>query len=132
MVADYKNPPPRRFVKVDGEVLKEVRRWGSFNIIDSGKRFKIKKLIVKPGKRLSLQRHYHRAEHWIVIVGTVIVTKGSEEILLTEDQSIYIPINTVHRLYNPGKIDLEIVEVQTGTYLEEDDIVRLEDDYERK
>lgn len=110
----------------------EERPWGSFEVITDGKRYKVKKIIVKPGRKLSLQRHYHRAEHWVVTVGTAIVTKGEEEILLTEDQSIYISMNTTHRLYNPGKINLEIIEVQTGTYLEEDDIIRLEDDYERK
>jgi len=109
----------------------EERPWGSFEVLDEFKRFKVKKITVKPSKKLSLQRHYHRAEHWVVVVGTAIVTKGEEEILVTEDQSIYIPVNTVHRLYNPGKIDLEIIEIQTGSYLEEDDIIRLKDDYER-
>jgi mannose-6-phosphate isomerase-like protein (cupin superfamily) len=87
--------------------------------------------VVKPGRSLSLQKHHHRAEHWVVVSGTARVTRGDDTILLSENQSTYIPLGTVHRLENPGMIDLEIIEVQSGTYLGEDDIVRLEDTYGR-
>ena len=110
---------------------KVYRPWGSYQSIDSEPRFKVKRIRVDPGASISLQLHHHRAEHWIVVTGTAIVTKGDEQVLLTENQSVYIPLGTKHRLENPGKIPLEIVEVQTGSYLEEDDIVRFEDVYGR-
>lgn len=94
-------------------------------------RFQVKRIIVKPGASLSLQMHHHRAEHWVVVKGTARVTCGDEVRLLTEDQSTYIPLGTAHRLENPGRIDLEIIEVQSGSYLGEDDIVRFEDHYGR-
>ena len=93
--------------------------------------FQVKRIIVQPGQTLSLQKHFHRAEHWIVVKGTAEVTRGEDVFSLTEDQSTYIPLGTVHRLANPGKIPLELIEVQSGSYLGEDDIVRFEDVYGR-
>ena len=108
------------------------RPWGSYEGVDQGERFQVKRITVKPGASLSLQMHHHRAEHWIVVRGTARVTKGDEVFLLSENQSTYIPIGVVHRLENPGTLPLEIIEVQSGAYLGEDDIVRFEDDYGRK
>jgi mannose-1-phosphate guanylyltransferase/mannose-6-phosphate isomerase len=110
---------------------KVARPWGWYDRIDSGDRFQVKRIGVKPGASLSLQKHHHRAEHWIVVAGTAQVTRGEETFLLSENQSTYIPIGEVHRLTNPGKVLLEMIEVQSGTYLGEDDIVRLEDVYGR-
>jgi len=107
------------------------RPWGWYDSIDAGPRFQVKRIMVKPGASLSLQKHHHRAEHWIVVTGTAEVTNGDQVILLTENQSTYIPLGTVHRLANPGKVPLEIIEVQSGSYLGEDDIVRFEDTYGR-
>ena len=107
------------------------RPWGWYDSIDSGPRFQVKRIMVKPGASLSLQKHHHRAEHWIVVSGTAEVTNGEQVILLTENQSTYIPLGQVHRLANPGKVPLEIIEVQSGSYLGEDDIVRFEDHYGR-
>ena len=107
------------------------RPWGSYEGIDAGERFQVKRISVKPGESLSLQMHHHRAEHWIVVSGTAIVTKGEEEIMLSENQSTYIPLGVTHRLVNPGTIPLELIEVQSGSYLGEDDIVRFEDVYNR-
>jgi mannose-1-phosphate guanylyltransferase/mannose-6-phosphate isomerase len=107
------------------------RPWGWYDSIDSGSRFQVKRIMVKPGASLSLQMHHHRAEHWIVVSGTAEVTNGENVILLTENQSTYIPLGTTHRLANPGKVPLEIIEVQSGSYLGEDDIVRFEDTYGR-
>ncbi len=107
------------------------RPWGYYDSIDNGSRFQVKRIVVKPGASLSLQMHHHRAEHWIVVSGTARVTRGDEIIMLSENQSTYIPLGTVHRLENPGVIDLEMIEVQSGSYLGEDDIVRLEDNYGR-
>ena len=107
------------------------RPWGSYHTVDAGDRFQVKRLVVKPGARLSLQMHHHRAEHWVVVRGTARITRGNDEVLLTENQSTYIPLGTVHRLENPGKIPLHLIEVQSGAYLGEDDIVRLEDSYGR-
>lgn len=111
---------------------KDTRPWGKFETIDLGPRHRVKKITVKPEGVLSLQRHYHRAEHWVVISGTALIVKGNEELMLTENQSAYIEPYEVHRLVNPGKIPLEIIEVQTGSYLGEDDIERLEDVYGRE
>ena len=108
-----------------------ARPWGVYDSIDAGARFQVKRIVVKPGARLSLQKHHHRAEHWIVVSGTAEVTNGNEVMLLSENQSTYIPLGQVHRLANPGKVPLEIIEVQSGAYLGEDDIVRLEDAYGR-
>ncbi|MDQ1315552.1 MAG: mannose-phosphate guanylyltransferase / mannose-6-phosphate isomerase [Pseudomonadota bacterium] len=113
-------------------VHKQVYRpWGWYEGIDEGERFQVKRIMVKPGEKLSLQMHHHRAEHWIVVSGTARVTRDDEVELLTENQSTYIPLGTSHRLENPGKIDLHMIEVQSGTYLGEDDIVRFEDVYLR-
>jgi mannose-1-phosphate guanylyltransferase/mannose-6-phosphate isomerase len=108
------------------------RPWGSYDSIDSGDRFQVKRLSVKPGACMSLQLHHHRAEHWIVVAGTARITRGDEVFLLEENQSTYIPLGTRHRIENPGKIPLHIIEVQSGTYLGEDDIVRFEDRYGRE
>jgi len=108
------------------------RPWGWYDSIDSGPRFQVKRIMVKPGASLSLQKHHHRAEHWIVVSGTAEVTNGDKVILLTENQSTYIPLGEVHRLANPGKVPLEIIEVQSGSYLGEDDIVRYDDTYGRQ
>jgi len=110
---------------------KVFRPWGSYEGIDASDRFQVKRITVNPGSVLSLQMHHHRAEHWIVVRGTAKVTKGDETFLLTEDQSTYIPMGTVHRLENPGVIPLDLIEVQTGSYLGEDDIIRFEDLYGR-
>ena len=108
------------------------RPWGYYQSIDTGPRYQVKRIVVKPGERLSLQKHYHRAEHWVVVQGTAEVQRDDERILVHENESIYLPIGCVHRLGNPGKINLELIEVQTGSYLGEDDIVRLEDVYNRE
>ena len=110
---------------------KVYRPWGAYDSIDNGSRFQVKRITVKPGATLSLQMHHHRAEHWIVVSGTAEVTRGEEVILLTENQSTYIPLGVTHRLKNPGKLPLELIEVQSGSYLGEDDIVRFEDSYGR-
>jgi mannose-1-phosphate guanylyltransferase / mannose-6-phosphate isomerase len=108
------------------------RPWGCYNSIDSGARFQVKRIIVKPGASLSSQKHYHRAEHWIVVSGTAEVTCDDKVMLLSENQSTYLPLGSVHRLHNPGKLPLELIEVQSGSYLGEDDIVRFDDIYGRK
>jgi mannose-1-phosphate guanylyltransferase len=111
---------------------REVHRpWGKYDSVDSSDRFQVKRITVKPGAKLSVQMHHHRAEHWIVVAGTAKVTNGDKDILLTENQSTYIPIGVIHALENPGKVDLELIEVQSGSYLGEDDIVRFEDKYGR-
>ncbi|MEN9223662.1 MAG: cupin domain-containing protein [Thermostichus sp. BF3_bins_97] len=109
----------------------EIRPWGAFLVLEEGPMYKIKRIEVKPGHRLSLQMHYHRSEHWIVVMGTARVTCGDEVVLLTSNQSTYIPPCTPHRLENPGTIPLVLIEVQNGQYLGEDDIVRFQDDYAR-
>jgi mannose-1-phosphate guanylyltransferase/mannose-6-phosphate isomerase len=116
----------------EGSLHRQVHRpWGWYDGIDAGPRFQVKRIMVKPGASLSLQMHHHRAEHWIVVKGTAEVTRGNEVTLLSENQSIYIPIGERHRLANPGKVPLEIIEVQSGAYLGEDDIVRFDDHYGR-
>ena len=118
--------------RYEAALHREVYRpWGSYDGIDSGDRFQVKRLTVKPGASMSLQLHHHRAEHWIVVEGTARITRGEEIFLLEENQSTYIPIGTRHRIENPGKITLQMIEVQSGTYLGEDDIVRFEDQYGR-
>ena len=111
---------------------KVYRPWGSYETVDFGHRFQVKRITVKPGAKLSLQKHFHRAEHWTVVSGAATITKGEEQMLLKEDESTYIPLGTLHRLENPGKIPLELIEVQSGSYLGEDDIVRFDDVYGRK
>jgi mannose-1-phosphate guanylyltransferase len=111
---------------------KEVfRPWGSYESMQHGDRYQVKRIKVKPGERLSLQKHHHRAEHWIVVHGTAEVTRGEQTFILAENESTYIPLGTQHRLANPGKLPLELIEVQVGSYLGEDDIVRFEDVYGR-
>ncbi|MAS14925.1 MAG: mannose-1-phosphate guanylyltransferase/mannose-6-phosphate isomerase [Nitratireductor sp.] len=107
------------------------RPWGDYDSIDFGNRYQVKRITVKPGAKLSVQKHHHRAEHWVVVRGTARVLKGDETIMLTENQSTYIPLGEIHALENPGKIPLELIEVQSGSYLGEDDIIRLEDRYGR-
>ncbi len=115
------------------EVHAQVHRpWGCYQGIDRAERYQVKRISVKPGARLSLQKHHHRAEHWIVVKGSALVTRGDETFLLTENQSTYIPVGELHRLENPGKIPLELIEVQSGSYLGEDDIVRFDDAYGRE
>ncbi|WP_042148132.1 MULTISPECIES: mannose-1-phosphate guanylyltransferase/mannose-6-phosphate isomerase [unclassified Pseudoalteromonas] len=110
---------------------KVYRPWGKYDSLDNGERFQVKRITVKPGAKLSVQMHHHRAEHWVVVSGTAKITNGDNEILLTENQSTYIPIGVVHALENPGVIPLELIEVQSGSYLGEDDIVRFKDKYGR-
>jgi mannose-1-phosphate guanylyltransferase / mannose-6-phosphate isomerase len=107
------------------------RPWGHYRSVDAGDRFQVKRITVKPGAKLSLQKHYHRAEHWVVVHGTALVQRGEERMLVRENESVYIPIGTEHRLENPGKLPLQLIEVQSGPYLGEDDIVRLSDNYGR-
>ena len=116
---------------VTADHIRVHRPWGNYQSLDNGDRYQVKRIVVKKGGRLSLQYHNHRAEHWIVVRGTARVTIGETVTTLHENQSIYIPLGSPHRLENPGKIDLELIEVQTGSYLGEDDIVRIEDDYKR-
>ena len=110
---------------------KVYRPWGSYDSIDMGERFQVKRITVKPGAALSLQKHHHRAEHWVIVSGTAEVTRNEEVFLVAENESTYLPLGAVHRLRNPGKVPLELIEVQSGSYLGEDDIVRLEDVYGR-
>jgi mannose-1-phosphate guanylyltransferase len=107
------------------------RPWGMYDSIDSGERYRVKRITVKPGARLSVQLHHHRAEHWIVVSGTAQITVAEEKKILSENESIYIPLGKTHCLENPGKIPLELIEVQSGSYLGEDDIVRFDDVYGR-
>ena len=118
--------------RTEFKLHREVYRpWGKYDSVDNGERFQVKRITVKPGAKLSVQMHHHRAEHWIVVSGCAMVTNGDKDILLTENQSTYIPIGVIHALENPGKVDLELIEVQSGSYLGEDDIVRFEDRYGR-
>ena len=122
----------KRQGRPEGSIHRKVfRPWGSYDGVDAGQRFQVKRIVVKPGGTLSLQMHHHRAEHWIVVSGTARVTKGDESFLLSENQSTFIPLGTTHRLENPGRVSLEMIEVQSGSYLGEDDIVRFEDVYGR-
>jgi mannose-1-phosphate guanylyltransferase/mannose-6-phosphate isomerase len=119
--------------RTESALHREVfRPWGSYDSIDSGDRFQVKRLSVKPGGVLSLQMHHHRAEHWIVVQGAARITRNDETFLLAENESTYIPVGATHRIENPGKVPLHIIEVQSGSYLGEDDIVRFEDNYGRK
>jgi mannose-1-phosphate guanylyltransferase/mannose-6-phosphate isomerase len=117
--------------EVTEEHLKVHRPWGSYQSLDTGDRHQVKRIIVNAGGRLSLQKHHHRSEHWIVVRGTALVTVNEMQKIVHENESIYIPIGATHRLENPGRISLELIEVQTGSYLGEDDIIRIEDDYKR-
>jgi mannose-6-phosphate isomerase len=107
------------------------RPWGTYTVLDESSNYKIKRIVVKPGERLSLQMHHHRSEHWIVVSGTAKVTCGERESIVNINESTFIPVGTNHRLENPGIIPLTIIEVQSGEYLGEDDIVRFQDDYNR-
>jgi|ERR1700722_14083742 len=128
LVAKLKASAP----EVTEDHIKVHRPWGSYQSVDNGDRHQVKRIVVKPGGRLSLQKHHHRAEHWIVVRGTARVTVNDQVKTVHENESIYIPMGAIHRLENPGKILLELIEVQTGSYLGEDDIIRIEDDYQRK
>ena len=127
LVAKLKTVAPQ----VTEEHIRVHRPWGSYQSVDNGERHQVKRIIVKPGGRLSLQKHHHRSEHWIVVRGTAQVTVNELVKTVHENESVYIPIGAVHRLENPGKIQLELIEVQTGSYFGEDDIIRIEDDYRR-
>jgi mannose-1-phosphate guanylyltransferase/mannose-1-phosphate guanylyltransferase/mannose-6-phosphate isomerase len=127
LVAKLKVTAPQ----VTEDHLKVHRPWGSVQALEDGERYQVKRLVVKAGERLSLQMHHHRSEHWIVVRGTAKVTINDQIKTVHENESIYIPLGATHRLENPGKIPLELIEVQTGSYLGEDDIVRIEDDYKR-
>jgi mannose-1-phosphate guanylyltransferase/mannose-6-phosphate isomerase len=117
----------------EADALPTVHRpWGTYRSLHAGNRVQVKHIMVRPGGKLSLQMHHHRAEHWVVVQGTAKIVRGNEEMILTEDQSTYIPLGTAHRLENPGKIPLHLIEVQSGSYLGEDDIVRFEDQYGRQ
>ncbi|MGQ3676308.1 mannose-1-phosphate guanylyltransferase/mannose-6-phosphate isomerase [Xanthobacter sp. TB0139] len=123
-------------LKVDGhaaatQTVRVHRPWGFYQSIHNGDRFQVKRITVKPGEKLSLQKHYHRAEHWVVVNGTALVTRDDEQILLRENESVFLPLGSVHRLENPGKVELNVIEVQSGPYLGEDDIIRFEDVYQR-
>ena len=129
---------PKQFVplidnksRLSARHRKVSRPWGSYDGVGVGERHQVKRITVKPGTKLSLQMHHHRAEHWIVVSGTAMVTKSEETLTLTESQSTYIPLGVTHRLENPGTKNLELIEVQSGSYLGEDDIVRFEDAYGR-
>jgi mannose-1-phosphate guanylyltransferase/mannose-6-phosphate isomerase len=111
--------------------LKVFRPWGSYDSIDSGPRHQVKRITVDPGRQLSLQSHFHRAEHWVVVSGTARITVDDKVTIASENESVYIPVGAMHRLENPGKIPLDLIEVQSGSYLGEDDIVRYEDAYNR-
>src|SRR3954471_7139199 len=127
LVAKLKAVAPQ----VTEDHIRVHRPWGSYQSVDNGDRHQVKRIIVKPGGRLSLQKHHHRSEHWIVVRGTAQVTVNELVKTVHENESVYIPIGAVHRLENPGKIQLELIEVQTGSYFGEDDIIRIEDDYKR-
>ena len=123
----------RSELRTEWEHHREVYRpWGKYDSIDSGEQYQVKRITVKPGAKLSVQMHHHRAEHWVVVSGTAKVTNGEKTFILSKNESTYIPVGVIHALENPGKVDLELIEVQTGTYLGEDDIVRFDDLYGRK
>ena len=122
----------KRRGRTEHKIHREVYRpWGKYDSIDHGKRDQVKRITVNPGEKLSIQKHHHRSEHWIVVSGTASVLNGDKTNLVSENESTYIPLGTIHALENPGKIPLEMIEVQTGSYLGEDDIVRFEDRYGR-
>jgi len=122
----------KRELRTEWEFHREVYRpWGKYDSIDSGERYQAKRITVKPGAKLSVQMHHHRAEHWVVVSGTAKVTNGDRTFILSENESTYIPVGVIHALENPGKVPLEIIEIQSGAYLGEDDIVRFDDIYGR-
>jgi mannose-6-phosphate isomerase len=124
-------PSPALPSALEGVAATEIRPWGSFTVLEEGRGYKIKRIEVKPGQRLSLQMHHHRSEHWIVVSGTARVYCGDDVLMLSSNQSTYVPSCTNHRLENPGILPLVLIEVQNGEYLGEDDIVRIQDDYSR-
>ncbi|MCC5638082.1 phosphomannose isomerase type II C-terminal cupin domain [Nostoc sp. CHAB 5844] len=136
-MAQYQETAPTKTLPLPAAIANrsvaatELRPWGSFTVLEEGRGYKIKRIEVKPGHRLSLQMHHHRSEHWIVVSGTARVTCGEKEVLLGNNQSTYVPQCTSHRLENPGVIPLVLIEVQNGEYLGEDDIIRYQDDYAR-
>jgi mannose-6-phosphate isomerase len=136
-MAQYQETAPTKTLPLTAAIANrsvaatELRPWGSFTILEEGRGYKIKRIEVKPGHRLSLQMHHHRSEHWIVVSGTARVTCGEKEVLLSNNESTYVPQCTAHRLENPGVIPLVLIEVQNGEYLGEDDIIRYQDDYAR-
>lgn len=125
------NPAALTTVAHQGVAATELRPWGSFTVLEEGQGYKIKRIEVKSGHRLSLQMHHHRSEHWIVIAGIAKVLRGDQELMLSTNESTYVPRFTQHRLENPGRVPLVLIEVQNGEYLGEDDIVRFDDDYAR-
>jgi mannose-1-phosphate guanylyltransferase/mannose-6-phosphate isomerase len=127
-IVDQLKAQKRTEVDLHREVF---RPWGSYDSVDHGERFQVKRITVKPGAKLSVQMHHHRAEHWVVVSGTALVRIGEEEKMVIENQSVYIPVGVIHSLENPGKVPLHLIEVQSGSYLGEDDIVRFEDKYGR-
>jgi mannose-1-phosphate guanylyltransferase/mannose-6-phosphate isomerase len=127
-VVDQLKAQKRTEVDLHREVF---RPWGSYDSVDHGERFQVKRITVNPGAKLSVQMHHHRAEHWVVVSGTALVRIGDVEKMVTENQSVYIPVGVIHSLENPGKVPLHLIEVQSGSYLGEDDIVRFEDKYGR-
>lgn len=129
LVAELRTSDETR--RLADEHRKVLRPWGSYESVDRGERFQVKRIVVRPGARLSLQKHFHRSEHWIVVKGTATVEVDAETKIVRENENVYIPLGAWHRLANEGKIDLELIEVQSGSYLGEDDIVRAEDDYKR-
>ncbi len=129
--SDKATVTPNSAPSFDGVAATECRPWGSFTVLEEGAGYKIKRIEVKPGHRLSLQMHHHRSEHWIVVSGTAKVTCGDKEIMLCTNQSTYVPACTTHRLENSGVLPLILIEVQNGEYLGEDDITRYQDDYAR-
>ncbi len=131
-MAKLQEVPAQIAPEAKGVAATELRPWGSFTVLEEGKQYKIKRIEVKPGHRLSLQMHHHRSEHWIVVSGTAKVVCGEREQLLYSNQSTYVPQGFTHRLENPGVIPLVLIEVQNGEYLGEDDIIRFQDDYARK
>ena len=129
--SDAATDVPDKAPNFEGVAATELRPWGSFTVLEEGAGYKIKRIEVKPGHRLSLQMHHHRSEHWIVVSGTAKVTCGENEIMLCTNQSTYVPACTTHRLENSGVLPLILIEVQNGEYLGEDDITRYQDDYAR-
>jgi mannose-1-phosphate guanylyltransferase/mannose-6-phosphate isomerase len=128
LVVDKLNAKKRQEVQ---HARRVYRPWGWYESLGEGERFQVKRIMVNPGSKLSLQSHHHRSEHWVVVQGTALVTKGEDEVHIHENESIYLPVGTKHRLQNPGKVPLMVVEVQSGSYLGEDDIIRFEDTYGR-
>jgi len=131
MDTNFTEPGRSRAAAPEGQVERVVRPWGHYESLTLDCRYQVKRIVVQPGQKLSLQKHFHRAEHWVVVTGSALVTRNSEQHTVTENEHIYLPLGCVHRLENGGLIPLTLIEVQVGSYLGEDDIVRLEDQYGR-